>query len=115
MTVSSTRHRKSTSERLPSSALNWLSVERRAKRTDSLACSSTCSGIMRNFFCMCSGEVAMKVWMRLRAAGVSTSAARWSPCRWRATASRPSRPYVAGDRLDRFEIRLAMPLRNPPR
>ena len=33
----------------------------RAKRTDCLACSSTCSGVMRSFFSMCNGDVAMKV------------------------------------------------------
>ena len=32
----------------------------------SFACSNTCSGVMRSFFSMCSGEVAMKVWMRAR-------------------------------------------------
>src|ERR1043165_617092 len=47
----------------------------RAKRTDSLACSCTCSGVIRSFFSMCSAEVAMKVWMRARAAGFSASAA----------------------------------------
>ena len=31
---------------------------------------------MRSFIFMCSGEVAMKVWMRLRGAGCSASAAR---------------------------------------
>jgi hypothetical protein len=48
----------------------------RAKRTDCLACSSTCSGVMRSFFSMCSGLVAMKVWMRARLAPLSASAAR---------------------------------------
>jgi 2-isopropylmalate synthase len=33
----------------------------RANRTDCLACSNTWSGVMRSFFSMCSGDVAMKV------------------------------------------------------
>jgi hypothetical protein len=48
----------------------------RAKRTACLACSNTWSGVMRSFFSMCSGDVAMKVWMRARAAPFSASAAR---------------------------------------
>ena len=48
----------------------------RANRTDCFACSSTCSGVMRSFFSMCSGDVAMKVWMRARWAPLSASAAR---------------------------------------
>src|SRR5574343_986563 len=48
----------------------------RAKRTDCLACSSTCSGVMRSFFSICSGLVAMKVWMRARLAPLRASAAR---------------------------------------
>ncbi len=48
----------------------------RANRTDSFACSSTCSGDIRSFFSMCSADVAMKVWMRARAAPLSASAAR---------------------------------------
>ncbi|MNQ72623.1 hypothetical protein D3C85_873320 [compost metagenome] len=31
---------------------------------------------MRSFICMCRGDVAIKVWMRLRSAGASASAAR---------------------------------------
>ncbi len=53
-----------------------LSVNWRAKRTDRRACSSTCSGLMRSFFSMCSGEVAMKVWMRRFSQPASASAAR---------------------------------------
>ena len=52
------------------------SVKRRAQRMAAMACSSTCSGSMRSFIFMCRGEVAMKVWMRLRGAGASASAAR---------------------------------------
>ncbi len=48
----------------------------RAKRTDCLACSSTCCGVIRSFFSMCSDEVAMKVWIRARSAPLSASAAR---------------------------------------
>jgi hypothetical protein len=53
-----------------------LSVNWRAKRTASLACSCTCSGLIRSFFSMCSGEVAMKVWMRRFSQPASASAAR---------------------------------------
>jgi len=55
---------------------SMLSVKRRAKRTASLACSCTCSGLIRSFFSMCSGEVAMKVWMRRFSQPASASAAR---------------------------------------
>ena len=65
ITASSTRQRKSTSDRLPSSGLNstsgqWL----RANFTASRDASSTCSGVMRSFFSMCRALVAMKVWTR---------------------------------------------------
>lgn len=50
------------SERLPSSGENsMLSVNLRAKRTARRACSNTWSGVIRSFFSMCSGEVAMNV------------------------------------------------------
>ena len=62
ITASSTRQRKSSSERLPSSGENSTSGHAfLAKRTESRACSYTCSGVMRSFFSMCSGLVAMKV------------------------------------------------------
>ena len=48
----------------------------RAKRTESFACSCTCSGVMRSFFSMCSGDVAMKVWIRARFAPFRASPAR---------------------------------------
>ena len=65
------------SERLPSSGLNSTSsVNLRAKRTARRACSYTWSGVIRSFFSMCNGDVAMKVWMRLRGAAASASAAR---------------------------------------
>jgi hypothetical protein len=51
-------------------------IRLRAKRTDWRACSSTCSGVMRSFFSMCSALVAMKVWMRARLASFRASAAR---------------------------------------
>jgi hypothetical protein len=77
ITASSTRHRKSISLRYPSSGENSTSPHRlRANRTASLACSNTWSGDMRSFFSMCSGEVAMKVWMRARLAPFRASAAR---------------------------------------
>ena len=77
ITASSTRHRKSSSERLPSSGLNSISsVYWRAQRIAWMACSSTWPGSIRSFIFMCNGDVAMKVWMRLRAAFSSASAAR---------------------------------------
>ena len=48
----------------------------RANRTDCLACSNTWSGVMRSFFSMCKGEVAINVWMRARSAPLRASAAR---------------------------------------
>ena len=77
ITASSTRHRKSGSDRYPSSGENSTSsVRLRAKRVASFACSNTWSGVMRSFFSMWRGLVAMKVWMRERFAGLSASAAR---------------------------------------
>ena len=77
ITASRTRHRKSGSERLPSSGENSTSAQcLRAKRTASFACSSTCSGARRSFFSMCSGLVAMKVWMRQDFAPFSASTPR---------------------------------------
>ena len=78
ITASSSRHRKSGSDRPASSGENsTLSVYSRAQPTAFTACSSTCAGVMRSFICM---------WMRrardermdahrLRA-GLSASAAR---------------------------------------
>jgi len=77
ITASSTRHKKSMSLRYPSSGLNSMSLTKlRAKRTDCLACSNTCSGVIRSFFSMCSAEVAINVCMRALAAPLSASAAR---------------------------------------
>src|SRR6266853_1033452 len=50
ITDSITRQRKSGSERLAASGENSMSSRcLRAKRTDSVACSSTCAGVMRSF------------------------------------------------------------------
>ncbi len=65
------------SERTASSAENSTSsVYWRARLTICAARSSTCSGVMRNLCCMWIGLVAIKVWMRPRAAGLMASAAR---------------------------------------
>ena len=53
-----------------------LSRRLRAKRVESFACSNTSSGVMRSFFSMCSGLVAMKRWMRALPLSLSASAAR---------------------------------------
>ena len=75
--ASSTRHRKSGSERPASSGENsTLSVYSRAQPTALTACSNTWSGVMRSFFSMWIGELAMNVWMRIDFAGRSASPAR---------------------------------------
>ena len=77
MIASNTRQRKSVSERTASSAENSTSsVYSRASCTDFTAASSTCSSLMRSLSFMWMGLVAMKVWMRLRAAGATASPAR---------------------------------------
>ena len=89
--ASTTRHRKSRSERPASSGENSTSsVCRRARRTAAAACSSTCSSRMRSFRRMWIGEVAMKVWMRGRAAPASASAARSM-----SRSSARARPHTA--------------------
>ena len=75
--ASSSRHRKSGSDRPASSGENsTLSVYSRAQPTAFTACSSTCSGVIRSFICMWIGELAMNVWMRIDFAGRSASPAR---------------------------------------
>jgi len=77
ITSSKIRHRKSISERPASSAENSTSsVYWRAQPMARTACSTTSSGLMRSFFSMWIGLVAMKVWMRLEAAGRTASPAR---------------------------------------
>src|SRR6266581_1110074 len=77
ITVSMMRQRKSSSERPASSQENsTLSMPLRAKRTASFAAAMTSSGVMRSFFSMWIGEVAMKVWMRPDLAGLTASRAR---------------------------------------
>ncbi len=68
------------SERTASSAENSTSsVYSRASFTAFTAASTTWSGVMRSFFSMWMGEVAMKVWMRPRLAGlIASPAARMS-------------------------------------
>src|SRR5688500_3290325 len=78
ITASSTRHRKSRSEREPSSGEDCTSGQALfASRTESFACSSTCSGLMRSFFSMCSALVAMNVCTRQDLAPFSASMPRW--------------------------------------
>ena len=70
ITASKMRTRKSISERPASSAENSTSsVYSRAQPIALTACSTTWSGLMRNFFSMWIGLVAMKVWMRPDLAG----------------------------------------------
>jgi hypothetical protein len=71
------RHRKSVSERPASSGENsTLSVHWRAHLTALTACSTTWSGLMRSFFSMWIGLVAIKVWMRPEFAPLIASPAR---------------------------------------
>src|SRR6478735_4200042 len=78
ITASSTRQRKSTSERLPSSGENSMSGQWfLAKRMESFACSYTCSGVMRSFFSMCNALVARKTCRRQAFASFSASMPRW--------------------------------------
>ena len=75
--LSTSRHRKSGSERVPSSQLHSTSSTRlRAWPTLATTASCTSSGVIRSLCFMCSGLVAMKVWMRGRAAGRTASPAR---------------------------------------
>src|SRR5574343_902245 len=77
ITASKIRHRKSISERPASSAENSMSsVYCRAQPMALTACSTTWSGVMRSFFSMWIGEVAMKVWIRPDLAGLIASPAR---------------------------------------
>jgi len=65
MAVSTTRHRKSRSEREASSAENsTLSVYPAQRRTPASIICSTTSGSLRSLYFMCRGEVERKVWMR---------------------------------------------------
>ena len=75
--ASSSRHRKSGSERPASSGENsTLSVYSRAQPIALIACSNTWSAVIRSFICMWIGELAMNVWMRIDFAGRSASPAR---------------------------------------
>src|SRR5205823_96840 len=77
MTASSTRQRKSVSERPASSGENsTLSVYRRAHVTAFTACSRTCSGDILSFIFMWIGDVAMNVWIRCDFAGLTASPQR---------------------------------------
>ena len=78
ITASSTRHRKSISERTASSGENSTSSVYLRAQLDRLdRRSTTWSGVMRSFFSMWIGLVAMKVWMRPDLAGLIASPARW--------------------------------------
>ena len=75
--ASITRHRKSMSLRVASSAENSTSeVCWRAKRTASAAASRHWSRDILSFAWRCRSDVAMNVWMRPRAAGSMAHAAR---------------------------------------
>jgi len=96
ITASSTRQRKSRSERLPSSGENSTSGQAfLAKRTASLAASSTCSGVMRSFFSMCSALVAMKTWTRQALAPFSHRWRAGRRGRWRGTARNTVESFTA--------------------
>ena len=76
MAASNTRHRKSTSDRVASSALNSTSPTRvRACATARCAVSSTSSGDIRSLRAMWMGDVAINVCTRARSAGRTASAA----------------------------------------
>ena len=96
--ASTQRHRKSGSLREPSSGdQSTSSVNLRACVTLSMTASCTSSGSIWSLYFMCSGLVAMKVWMRRRSAGASASAAR-------SISGRPerARPQMTGP-LTSFE------------
>ena len=77
MAASTTLHKKSISERYPSSAENSISSAKfLAKRIERLACSNTSSGDMRNFTAIWSGLVAKKAWIRFALAAFNASEAR---------------------------------------
>ena len=93
MTASTTRHRKSRSLRVASSAENSTSsVNERARTTDSVAAARQASRVMRSLRDRWRSEVAMNVWMRPRRAGVRAQAARsMSPGAQRASAATVAR------------------------
>ncbi len=65
MAVSKTRHRKSKSERVESSAENSTSGQYlRAYATLCATDSSTSSGVIFSLYCICTGDVARNTWMR---------------------------------------------------
>ena len=72
-----TSTRKSGSERLPSSGENSTSSQyARARATLAAASERTSSSVMRSFFFMWIGDVAMKMWMRGCSACRTASQAR---------------------------------------
>ena len=87
MAVSTTRHRKSRSERVASSAENSMSEQNfLAKATLCATDSSTSSGVIFSLYSMCTGLVARKVWMRaLSARRMEFQAASMSCSRQRAS------------------------------
>ncbi len=75
--ASTQRQRKSGSVRVASSAdHSTSSVWPRARVTCAITISKTSCGSFCSFHFMCTGEVEMKVWMRLRLAGLIASAQR---------------------------------------
>ena len=88
----------------------------RAKRTASFACSSTCSGVMRSFFSMCSALVAMKVWMRQAFAPFSASMPRCDVAVVGAAQARHGRVLDrVGDRAHRLEVAVRRRRESRPR
>ena len=77
MAASTQRQRKSCSVRVASSAdHSTSSVWLRARVTCATTISKTSCGSFWSLYFMCTGEVEMKVWMRLRLAGLMASAQR---------------------------------------
>ena len=82
----------------------------RAKRTESFACSSTCSGVMRSFFSMCSGaggDEGVDAPARSRPCSASTRALDVAVVGARTGAHTVESLIDVGDRLHRLEVAVA--------
>ena len=74
MAASNTRYRNSVSLREASSAENSTFEQKDfAYFTMSMVCCSTSSGVILSLYCMCMGDVAMKVWMHGSTASFTAS------------------------------------------
>ena len=83
--------------RVASSAENWTSsVKPRARVTAATARSRHCSRVIRSLRSRCRSEVAMKVWMRLRSAGIERLAGGVDVARRAARQRRDHRPSNLG-------------------